>query len=245
MFDHVTIRVPDLQDARRFYETALTELGYGEPVTDDHFFEWGDLSIAAARADRHVTRRVHVAVAARSRAQVDAFWKAATGAGFRDNGPPGPRPRYHEGYYGAFVLDPAGNNIEAVNHGFDTPNMLDHVFARVVDLDASRRFYETVLEPLGQGVWATVTEPDGRERVGLGARGGSLWLAEGEPTVNLHVAFAAADNATVEEFHRVSLAAGYRDNGPPGERPRYHPGYYGAFVLDPDGNNVEAVCHNR
>jgi catechol 2,3-dioxygenase-like lactoylglutathione lyase family enzyme len=69
-------------------------------------------------------------------------------------------------------------------------------------------------------------------------------LTEGGPTESLHVAFAAPDNATVDEFHRAALAAGYRDNGRPGER-RYHPRYYGAFVLDPDGNNIEAVCHNR
>ena len=240
MFDHVTIRVPDLQEARRFYATALGPLDLGEPATD----EWGDLSIALAREDRRPTRRAHVAVAASSTGAVDAFWSAATGAGFEDNGPPGPRPRYHEGYYGAFVLDPSGNNVEAVHHGFQPAQMIDHVFMRVEDLGAARRFYETVLDPLGQGVWATGNEPDGDEWVGLGARGGSLWLTEGEPTENLHTAFAAPDNATVDEFHRVALAAGYRDNGAPGER-RYHPGYYGAFVLDPDGNNIESVCHNR
>ena len=65
------------------------------------------------------------------------------------------------------------------------------------------------------------------------------------PTENLHLAFGVPDNATVDEFHRVAVAAGYESNGPPGERPVYHAGYYGAFVLDPDGNNVEAVCHNR
>jgi catechol 2,3-dioxygenase-like lactoylglutathione lyase family enzyme len=239
VFDHVTIRVADLEEASRFYATALAPLGHDEPATDGHFFEWGDLSIAAARDDRPETRRAHLALTARSTAEVDAFWQAAVGEGFRDNGAPGPRPRYHEGYYGAFVLDPAGNNIEAVHHGWEIPHMIDHVFIRVAGLTASRRFYETVLEPLGEGVWADV---DGR--IGLGGRGYSLWLAAGEPTENLHIAFAAGDNATVDEFHRTAVRAGYRDNGPPGER-RYHPGYYGAFVLDPDGNNVEAVCHNR
>ncbi|MBA3716623.1 MAG: VOC family protein [Actinobacteria bacterium] len=122
--------------------------------------------------------------------------------------------------------------------------MIDHVFIRVHDLGAARHFYETVLEPLGRGVWATGNEPDGDEWVGLGARGGSLWLTQGDPTENLHIAFAAHDNASVDEFHRVATAAGFRDNGAPGER-HYHPGYYGAFVLDPDGNNIESVCHNR
>jgi catechol 2,3-dioxygenase-like lactoylglutathione lyase family enzyme len=245
VFDHVTLRVLDLEEARRFYATALEPLGYDEPATDGRFYEWGDLSVSLAGADRPVTRHVHVAVSASSREQVGAFWRAATGAGYRDNGPPGLRPAYHEGYYGAFVLDPAGNNIEAVHHGFETGGgMIDHVDLRVRDLAASRCFYEAVLEPLGRGVWAEGDQPDGDPWVDLGRRGGSLWLGAGEPSENVHLAFAAADNATVDEFHRVAIAAGYPDNGPPGER-RYHPGYYGAFVLDPDGNNIEAVCHNR
>ena len=235
----MTFRVSRLEEARRFYGTALEPLGYRDSATDGHFDEWGDLSVALASGDRPVTRRAHVAISARSPHDVDRFWNAATGAGFRDNGAPGPRPRYHEDYYGAFVLDPEGNNVEAVHHGFELPHMIDHVFIRVRDVVSSQRFYETVLVPLGHGVWATFAD-----RVGLGARGQSLWLAEGEPTENLHIAFAAPENAAVDEFHRVALAAGHRDNGPPGER-RYHPGYYGAFVLDPDGNNVEAVCHNR
>ncbi len=67
----------------------------------------------------------------------------------------------------------------------------------------------------------------------------------GTPTENVHVAFPASDHATVDEFTRAATAAGFRDNGGPGERAQYHPGYYGAFVLDPDGNNIEAVNHNR
>jgi catechol 2,3-dioxygenase-like lactoylglutathione lyase family enzyme len=73
----------------------------------------------------------------------------------------------------------------------------------------------------------------------------SFALVDGGPlTRNVHIAFPVPENAAVDEFHRALVAAGYRDNGGPGER-RYHPGYYGAFVLDPDGNNIEAVCHNR
>jgi catechol 2,3-dioxygenase-like lactoylglutathione lyase family enzyme len=68
-------------------------------------------------------------------------------------------------------------------------------------------------------------------------------MGQGEPGYPLHVAFAAEDRATVEAFHEVAVAAGGRDNGGPGLRPEYHPSYYGAFVLDPDGNNIEAVCH--
>lgn len=79
----------------------------------------------------------------------------------------------------------------------------------------------------------------------MAARARSFALVRSEPTTeNVHIAFPVPDDATVQKFHRIGLAAGYRDNGSPGER-RYHPGYYGAFVLDPDGNNIEAVHHNR
>ena len=108
MFDHVTFRVADVDESRRFYGLALGELTWdGDGLT-----EWGDFSLKAGPP----TRRAHIAFAAGSPDRVDAFWRALTEAGFSDNGPPGPRPRYHEGYYGAFVLDPDGNNIETVCH---------------------------------------------------------------------------------------------------------------------------------
>ena len=244
MFDHVTLRVSDLERSRRLYGAALGALGYPETATDGDFFEWGDLSISRACADRPVTRAAHVAVAATSAGAVDGFWGAATGAGFRDDGSPAARPCYDDEYYGAFVRDLDGNSVEAVHHGQPPRGMIDHVFIGVRDLNAARRFYRHVLAAVGHGFWASGSEPDGDEWVAFGARGGSVWLVERAPTANLHIAFAAGDNATVDEFHRRALAAGYRDNGAPGER-EYHAGYYGAFVLDPDGNNVEAVCHNR
>ena len=112
--------------------------------------------------------------------------------------------------------------------------LLDHVHLRVADLDASRRFYEGALAPLGIPV-----------RAGEHAfAADELYVsADGEPTRGLHIAFQAADQETVQRFHEAALAAGGRDNGAPGLRTYYHPGYYGAFVLDPDGNNLEAVHH--
>jgi catechol 2,3-dioxygenase-like lactoylglutathione lyase family enzyme len=86
---------------------------------------------------------------------------------------------------------------------------------------------------------------DSPVRVRLAGDGVSLSLLPGRPSQNVHVAFSASENATVDAFHRAATGAGYRDNGPPGERPGYHPGYYGAFVCDPDGNNVEVVNHDR
>jgi catechol 2,3-dioxygenase-like lactoylglutathione lyase family enzyme len=106
VFDHVTVRVSDIEEARRFYGTALVTLGFGEPDRGSHFFEWRDLSIAQARDDRPATRHAHLGLVAPSRNQVDEFWRSLTEHGFRDDGPPGLREKYRPGYYGAFVLDP-------------------------------------------------------------------------------------------------------------------------------------------
>jgi catechol 2,3-dioxygenase-like lactoylglutathione lyase family enzyme len=104
----------------------------------------------------------------------------------------------------------------------------------VRDVEASKRFYAGALEPLGLGVTA---EGDGWFSAD------ELFVSgDGEPTTGVHIAFQAGDRATVESFHAAALAAGGRDNGPPGERD-YHPGYFSAYVFDPDGTNVEAVYH--
>jgi catechol 2,3-dioxygenase-like lactoylglutathione lyase family enzyme len=243
MFDHVTIRVSGLDASRGFYRLAFEAVEFaGEPSDGGGFVEWNDFSISEASDDRPVTRRLHVAFVAPSRAHVDAFWRTLTAAGHRDDGEPGPRPQYREDYYGGFVLDPDGNSVEAVHHGLVAlrSGVIDHLWLRVADLAAARRFYETIAPPAGFGL-AAVRE----DRVAFGSEAGSFTLVEGEPTEHVHLAFPAADRAAVDEFHRVALEAGYRDNGPPGERPAYHPGYYSAYVLDPDGNNVEAVFHDR
>jgi catechol 2,3-dioxygenase-like lactoylglutathione lyase family enzyme len=117
--------------------------------------------------------------------------------------------------------------------------VIDHVTLRVSDFQASKTFYETVLAPVGYAEpWS-----DDEQRA---ADWGDLSISQDEMPLseNVHIAFAARNRDEVHEFHRVALEAGYRDNGPPGER-RYHKGYYAAFVLDPDGNNVEAVFHDR
>ena len=118
--------------------------------------------------------------------------------------------------------------------------MLDHVGIPVSDFERSRRFYEQALSPLGYGL---IMEPR-RGAAGLGRSGQpDFWVFQGEPAPAVHVAFAAEDRASVDAFHKAAIAAGGQDNGRPGLRPEYHPTYYGAFVLDPDGNNVEAVRH--
>jgi catechol 2,3-dioxygenase-like lactoylglutathione lyase family enzyme len=118
--------------------------------------------------------------------------------------------------------------------------VLDHIGIGASDLAVSRAFYERALAPLDYEV---LLEFPGV--LGFGAVGKpDFWLHEGPPGEPLHVAFRAADRAVVDAFHAAGLAAGGRDNGAPGVRELYHPTYYGAYVLDPDGHNVEAVCHN-
>ena len=121
--------------------------------------------------------------------------------------------------------------------------MLDHVGGNVTSLAASRAFYEAALAPLAVSVQKEVPG----HAVGLGADGFPwLWLAERAPVgTAAHIAIRARSHAAVDAFHAAALAAGGADNGAPGLRPQYHPGYYGAFVLDPDGNNLEAVCHRE
>ena len=118
---------------------------------------------------------------------------------------------------------------------------LDHVTLNVRDLDASRRFYEEALRPLGYSV---VMEMPGGVGMGTGEGVPDVWLAQrGEPSAPVHLALRSPDRATVDEFYAAATAAGGTDNGAPGVRAHYHESYYGAFVLDPEGNNVEAVCH--
>ena len=117
---------------------------------------------------------------------------------------------------------------------FHLGRLVDHIHLRVADLEASKRFYRAALQALGRELtW---------EHEGAFAADELFVSDDGEPTARLHLAFQAADRETVHRFHEAVLAAGGRDNGAPGER-HYHPGYYSAYALDPDGNNVEAVYH--
>jgi catechol 2,3-dioxygenase-like lactoylglutathione lyase family enzyme len=118
--------------------------------------------------------------------------------------------------------------------------MLDHVIIGASDYPRSRAFYEAALKPLGYEVVMEI----GDLGCGLGTGGKPyFWVTAREAGGPVHIAFASPDRATVDAFHEAALAAGGRDNGAPGLREHYHPSYYGAFVLDPDGNNIEAVCH--
>ncbi|HET8872674.1 MAG TPA: VOC family protein [Gaiellaceae bacterium] len=240
MFDHVTIRVSERDASERFYEIVLRTLGIEQTSAGQDFSEWDDFSLSQADDEDPVTRRLHMAFAAPSRAHVDEFWRVGTEAGYDEDGAPGPRPQYREDYYGAFLLDPDGNSVEAVHHGAVRGAGIDHLWIRVVDVAAAKRFYETVAPHAGFRL-----KDDAPERAQFVGESGSFTLVAGTPTEHLHMAFPADENSTVADFHQALIQAGYRDNGRPRERPIYHDGYFGAYVLDPDGNNVELVNHNR
>ncbi len=125
--------------------------------------------------------------------------------------------------------------------------MIDHIGMPVSDLARATEFYAQALAPLGIAVVMQVSaeESDHGAAVGFGANQKPFfWIGEGErPGGHIHVAFAASSREAVDAFYRAALAASGKDNGAPGLRPHYHADYYGAFVLDRDGNNIEAVCH--
>jgi len=125
--------------------------------------------------------------------------------------------------------------------------MIDHMGIGCSDFDASRRFYEAALAPLGMVKVMQVTPEmtGGYHGIGMGSAGKPVfWFGSGGARgTGMHVAFTAQTRTQVDAFYEAAMANGGRDNGPPGIRAHYHPDYYGAFVLDPDGVNVEAVCH--
>ena len=242
MFDHVTIRVADRGASERFYNTVLQTLGIDQSYRTNTISEWQDFMITAADSEHPVTRRLHIGFVAPDRDRVDAFWQAGVDAGYRDDGKPGPRPEYGEDYYGGFLLDPDGNSAEACRHDNlrRDGGIVDHLWIRVADLDDARSFYDTIAPHAGLR-----KDHDTDQRVQYRGETGSFSLLPGDPTEYLHMAFPTRDDQDVQRFHEAAVEAGHRSNGGPGERARYHPGYYAAFVLDPDGNNIEVVNHHR
>lgn len=127
--------------------------------------------------------------------------------------------------------------------------ILDHIEFAVADAERSRRFYEGALRPFGMAVVIRVGPERSRTggvRYGIGRDGyPSIWFHDGEaPGTPIHLALATTGRDVVDAFHHSALAAGGTDNGAPGIRERYHPNYYAAFVFDPDGNNIEAICQS-
>jgi catechol 2,3-dioxygenase-like lactoylglutathione lyase family enzyme len=185
MFARLLLRVSDLDASEAFYRTVLSKLGL-----DD----WQEFELAPALDHRLVTKGLHVGFVAPARARVGNFWRAGTEAGHRDDGAPGPRPEYGDDYYGGFLLDPDGNSAEAAHH--DTlreGGVVDHIWIRVQDLEASRRFYAAVGPRAGFEL-----NTDTPERAQFQGESGSFSLvAGGTPTRHMHLGFAADETATL------------------------------------------------
>jgi catechol 2,3-dioxygenase-like lactoylglutathione lyase family enzyme len=184
VFDHVAIRASDRAASERFYDLVLSTIE----------LEWRDELRLAQATGAAVTRRLHVGFTAPSREHVDEFWRTGTAAAFRDDGAPGPRRQYSDSYYGAFLLDPDGNSIEAVHHdAVHTRGRIDHVWMRVADVAAAKRFYETLTPCTGFGL--VVDRPTQASFRGAGA---GFTLVPGRPTEHAHLAFPARDDAMVD-----------------------------------------------
>jgi catechol 2,3-dioxygenase-like lactoylglutathione lyase family enzyme len=242
MFDHITLRVDDLAAASRAFAAVLDELEIKQTTSTPSFSVWGDFALTQTDAEHPIARRVHIAFFAPTRAHVEQFALAGIDVGFADDGPAGPRPQYGDDYYAASLKDGAGNGFAAVHHGGGRPKgNIDHVAIYVDDVAVSTAFYSTI------GVAAGITlrrQTADRASFSVGAADGSFLVIAGQRTQNIHVAFSGGDD-DVRRFHANAVAAGYRSNGEPGERPRYHDGYYAAYLLDPDGNNIEVVNHHH
>jgi catechol 2,3-dioxygenase-like lactoylglutathione lyase family enzyme len=178
VFHRVTIRVADMAASERFYDAVLETLGIDRRRSE--------LSIEPRDGEHPVTRDLHIGFRAPSRAEVDEFWRVGTAAGYTDDGPPGPRPQYTPDYYGSFLLDPDGNSAEAVHHSaMRGEGTIDHLWIRVADVDASKRFYADIAAHAG---FRLVDEAPARARFAA-EQGGSFTLLAGRPTENLHMTF--------------------------------------------------------
>jgi catechol 2,3-dioxygenase-like lactoylglutathione lyase family enzyme len=242
MIDHVTLRVSDLERATATLAPALAALEIEQSTSSPSLSRWGGFILTQFDSEHPVTRGLHVAFVAPSPQHVDRFANVGLAAELVDGGAPGPRPHYAADYYAAFLIDDADNSFEAVHRASERPaGRIDHVGVRVADLDASRSFYSAMGPSAGLAEERQLAD---RTVFAVGTSGSSILVIADEPTEHAHIAFSGDDD-DVQRFHADLTGAGYRSNGEPGERPRYHPGYYAAFVLDPDGNNIEVVNHHR
>jgi catechol 2,3-dioxygenase-like lactoylglutathione lyase family enzyme len=244
MFDHITLRVADLAVASSALAAVLAQLEIEQTTSTPSFSVWGNFALTQTDAEHPIARRVRIGFTAPTTAHVDRFAQVGINVGFVDDAAAAAeaRPDHVATYYAAFVKDAAGNSFGAVHRDGARPEgNVDHVVIRASDVAASTAFYATIGAAAGLTIRRRTLD---RNTFSVGAADGSFFLIAGEPTENVHIAFSGEDD-DVRRFHADATAAGYRSNGEPGERSRYHAGYYAAYVLDPDGNNIEVVNHHR
>jgi catechol 2,3-dioxygenase-like lactoylglutathione lyase family enzyme len=225
MFDHVTLRVADLAAAEALFQALLDPLAFDETFSSRTFAQWGDFALTADDAGHPVTRGAYVAFAAPDADAADDFRAAGRANGLQ--------------LEGDVLLDAEGNRFAAVTASRRDGNV-HRVAIGVADLGAAAGFYRVVADTTG----FVLAEQDA-ERATFAAGDRCLDLVGAGPrTDHLHLAFRGDDDA-VRRFYAAATAAGHPGNGEPGERPQYHPGYFAAYVFDPDGNNIEVVDHHR
>ena len=232
MFDHVGIAFSDLAASERFYRTVLSVLGAEPSHADAEIVEWEDWDIMPTDREHPVTRGLHVGFRAPSRAAVQAFWQAVdTGYHRRTRAADAVRTTTTTAGSCSTRTATAPRPCTATVRAPCPTAASTTCGSRVADLAASKRFYTTIAPHAG--IRLGDDEPG---RVQFTGEDCSFSLIDDERplTQHVHIAFPAATNETVDAFHRAAIDAGYTDNGAPGERAVYHPGYYGAFVLDPD-----------
>jgi len=264
MYSHFTLGTNDVGRAERFYTPVLETLGQVPrgSVAQDGYLLFG----LADGSFPHIFiyhpfdglpatwgNGCHIAFNAPSCESVDAFYQAAMSHGGLDEGAPGCRPEYAADYYGAYVRDPDGNKLQAVcytNGRSCGPigNVISHITIGLGDLARERTFYTSVLDVLG-----VIEKPDDSDDVsiGYGLEGTELPALyvqrpfDGRAATwgnGTHTAFKAATKDAVHAFHKAALANGGSCDGPPGPRPEYSANYYAAYVRDPVGNKLQAVC---
>lgn len=259
---HLTYGTNDLPRAVRFYDAAMAALGLNKVHNHPDY-------VAYARGEDSTPwlwvlppfdglpatwgNGTHYSFFAESRQMVHAFYEAAMANGGYDEGGPGPRPNYSEGYYAAYARDPDGNKLQAMTYRAEGEverydSLLSHITLGSNDFERCSAFYKAVLEPLGL---EKVDEDE--EGVGYGLAGQAFPVLyahkpfDGRPASwgnGAHVALNAPSRAAVRAFHEAGMALGACDEGGPGLRPDYAENYYAAYLRDPDGNKLQAVCRS-
>jgi catechol 2,3-dioxygenase-like lactoylglutathione lyase family enzyme len=215
VFEDVVIRCSDRVASEAFYETMLAALGIRPTPTRGTATRWADLALDDAHRLDGPTTGLHVGLVARTREDVDRWWELGRAAGYADAGAPGPRPQYRDDYYGAFLLDPDGNSIEAVHHGaLRSGGIVDHVWLRVDDLDRARTFARIVAAQAGV-VARDVDVEGGGVQVVATEGGGSFTFVRGTPTEHARLVLPASRHGLVS-FHRALVEAGFEEGDPVG-----------------------------